>query len=108
LRNREEKMPDSSHQTEDWNIRKFPRALKKKCQGMAKEENKREPRWLAELVCAALQLSPETYLDPVYKQGPAIDSTNESEKKEVRHTPGQTDSFARTQNAVKIRKKAKA
>ena len=69
---------------DDWNVRKFPKALKLECQSRAKKSGKREPHWLAEILCEALGLSRELCLDPVYGRGAVLDSPNESVKKEVR------------------------
>ena len=77
--------------TEDWNIRKFPLELKRKCQGRAKEEKKTDPRWLAEVLCTALGFPRETYIDPIYRINSAVDSAHESRKEELRRDPGQTD-----------------
>jgi hypothetical protein len=70
--------------TEDWNIRKFPLELKRKCQGRAKEEKKTDPRWLAEILCRALGFSEESYLDPVYRADAVLNSPHESGQRSVR------------------------
>jgi len=77
-------MDDSTPKTEDWNIRKFPLALKRKCQGLAKEEKKTDPRWLAEIVCVALGLPRDIYLDTVYKTEVVLGSTDENGQRAVR------------------------
>jgi hypothetical protein len=85
-------MSDQLPKTEDWNIRKFPLSLKRKCQGLAKEEKKTDPQWVAEKLCAALGFSREIYIDTVYKSAPVIDSPNESGKEKVRPDSQQTNS----------------
>jgi hypothetical protein len=71
--------------TEDWNLRKFPLELKRKCQGRAKEEKKTEPRWIAEVLCKALNFSEETYLS-IYRKDAVLNSTHESGQGTIRRS----------------------
>lgn len=73
---------------DNWNVRKFPKELKLECQSRVKKSGKREPRWLAEIVCTALGLPREVYLDPIYGPDDAVlDAPHEGVKTEVRSDP---------------------
>jgi hypothetical protein len=77
-------MADDDPNLDSWNVRKFPKELKRECQAQVKKSGKREPRWLAEILCAALSLPREVYLDPIYGTGDTLDSANRGAKEKVR------------------------
>lgn len=88
----------------EWNLRRFPLELQIECQVRAKKERKREPRWLAEILCDALGLSRERYVDSVYSSDDVPGSPNEIGKEEIRYGSKQTHSPL----GKAIRRKARA
>jgi|GEM_PF-6027081 hypothetical protein len=79
-------MADDDDKLDSWNVRKFPRELKLECQSRVKKSGMREPRWLAEILCTALDLPRDVYLDPIYVKVDMLDSAHEDGQGAIRRS----------------------